>query len=57
VRPSALAVLRLMYSSTLVPCCTGNSAGFSPLRMHYGQRLHRRANRPNSANVKIFLAN
>jgi hypothetical protein len=62
VMPSALAVFRLMYGSTLIPCCTGNSAGFSPLRMHYGQRLHRRANRPNTclhrpANVKIFLAN
>ena len=32
VRPSALAVFRLMYSSTLVACCTGRSAGFSPLR-------------------------
>src|SRR5262245_10389345 len=33
VRPSALAVLRLMIRSTLVTCCTGRSAGFSPLRM------------------------
>ena len=32
VIPSALAVFRLMNSSILVPCCTGNSAGFSPLR-------------------------
>ena len=32
-RPSALAVLRLMTSSNLVGCCTGRSAGFSPLRM------------------------
>jgi hypothetical protein len=31
-RPSALAVLRLMTSSTFVTCCTGKSAGFSPLR-------------------------
>src|SRR5580693_9397099 len=31
-RPSALAVFRLMYSSTLVDCWTGRSAGFSPLR-------------------------
>src|SRR5262245_6834457 len=31
-RPSALAVLRLMTSSNLVGCCTGKSAGFSPLR-------------------------
>src|SRR5262245_22822160 len=30
--PSALAVLRLMKSSTLVACWTGRSAGFSPLR-------------------------
>ena len=32
-RPSALAVLRLMTKSNLVDCCTGRSAGFSPLRM------------------------
>ena len=31
VRPSTLAVLRLMTSSTFVGCCTGSSAGFSPL--------------------------
>ena len=31
--PSALAVLRLMSSSTFVACCTGKSAGFSPLRI------------------------
>ena len=30
--PSALAVLRLMVSSTLVTCWTGKLAGFSPLR-------------------------
>jgi hypothetical protein len=33
VRPSALAVLRLMYIATLVACCTGRSAGLSPLRI------------------------
>src|SRR5262245_12746702 len=32
VMPSARAVLRLTYSSTLVACWTGRSAGFSPLR-------------------------
>ena len=32
-RPSAFAVLRLMTSSNLVDCCTGRSAGFSPLRI------------------------
>src|SRR5262249_33615640 len=32
VMPSVLAVLRLMNSSTFVACCTGRSAGFSPLR-------------------------
>ena len=32
VRPRALAVFRLMYSSTLVACWTGRSAGLSPLR-------------------------
>jgi len=33
VRPSALAVLRLMTRSNLVGCSTGRSAGFSPFRM------------------------
>src|SRR5262249_59187563 len=33
VRPSALAVLRLMTSSNLVGCWTGSSAGFAPLRI------------------------
>src|SRR5262245_54312594 len=33
VRPSALAVLRLTYSSILVACWTGRSAGLSPLRI------------------------
>jgi hypothetical protein len=33
VRASALAVLRLMINSTFVACCTGRSAGFSPLRI------------------------
>src|SRR3974390_3325931 len=33
VRPSALAVLRLITNSNLVALCTGRSAGFSPLRM------------------------
>src|SRR5262249_35052939 len=33
VIPSVLAVLRLMINSTFVACCTGRSAGFSPLRM------------------------
>jgi hypothetical protein len=32
VRPSALAVLRLITSSALVDCCTDRSAGLSPLR-------------------------
>src|SRR5262249_23222362 len=32
-RPSALAALRLMLNSYLLGCCTGNSAGFAPLRM------------------------
>src|SRR5262249_41952285 len=32
-RPSALAVLTFTISSNLVGCCTGRSAGFSPLRM------------------------
>src|SRR5262249_38713979 len=33
VRPSALAVLRLMTSSNLFGNSTGRSAGFAPLRM------------------------
>ena len=33
VRPSALAVFKLMISSYLVGCWTGRSAGFSPFRM------------------------
>ena len=33
VRPSVLAVFMLMISSIFVDCCTGRSAGFSPLRM------------------------
>ena len=33
VRPSAMAVLRLITSSYFVGACTGRSAGFSPLRM------------------------
>src|SRR5262249_10891797 len=33
VMPSALAVLRLMANSIFVTCCTGRSAGFSPLRI------------------------
>ena len=33
VRPSALAVLRLMTSSNFVGCSTGRSAGLAPLRI------------------------
>src|SRR5262245_63492735 len=33
VRPSALAVLRLITNSNLVDCTTGKSAGFAPLRI------------------------
>src|SRR5215831_1929608 len=33
LRPSVLAVLRLMTNSNLVDCMTGRSAGFVPLRM------------------------
>src|SRR5262249_18239887 len=32
-RPKALAVFRLTTNSNLVPCCTGRSAGFAPLRI------------------------
>jgi hypothetical protein len=33
VRPSALAVLRLITNSNFVGCSTGRSAGFAPLRI------------------------
>jgi len=33
VIPSAFAVFKLMTSSNFVGCCTGRSAGFSPLRI------------------------
>src|SRR5262245_21117821 len=33
VRPSALAVFRLITSSNFAGCCTGNSAGFAPFRI------------------------
>ena len=33
VRPIALAVSTLMASANLLTCCTGKSAGLSPLRM------------------------
>src|SRR5262249_61546895 len=32
-KPKALAVFRLPPNSNLVPCCTGRSAGFAPLRI------------------------
>src|SRR6516225_1418990 len=38
LRPSAFAVLRLMTSSNFVPCTTGKSAGFSPLRIRPAYR-------------------
>ena len=38
VRPSALAVLRLMTSSNVVGRCTGRSAGLAPLRIRYAHR-------------------
>src|SRR5262249_15035180 len=33
VGPSDVAVFRLTTNSNLVPCCTGRSAGFAPLRI------------------------
>jgi hypothetical protein len=33
VRPSVLAILRLMTSSTFTACWTGRSAGLAPLRI------------------------
>src|SRR6185436_15469377 len=43
VRPSALAVLRLMTSSNLVGCSTGRSAGLAPLRILSTKYAARRA--------------
>jgi hypothetical protein len=34
VRPRALAVFRFTTSSSVVGCCTGRSAGFSPFRIY-----------------------
>src|SRR3974390_159509 len=42
VRPSALAVLRLITSSYLVGACTGISAGFSPFRLRSTELARRR---------------
>src|SRR5262249_24933499 len=42
LRPSALAVLRLIYSSTFVDCCTGSSAGLLPLEIRPGLMRVRR---------------
>src|SRR5215831_10790926 len=42
VRPSALAVFRLITSSYLFGACTGRSAGFSPLRMRSTYSPHSR---------------
>src|SRR5262249_4479448 len=42
VRPSALAVLKLITSSYLVGDCTGKSAGLSPLRMRSTYEAERR---------------
>jgi hypothetical protein len=38
--PSVLAVLALITNLTLVPCITGRSAGFSPLRIRLGVHAH-----------------
>ena len=38
--PSVLAVLRSMNSSTFEACCTGRSAGLSPLRNHPRNLAH-----------------
>src|SRR5262249_49061876 len=42
VRPSALAVSRLITNSYLVGVCTGKSAGFSPLRIRSTYEAERR---------------
>src|SRR5262245_14639232 len=42
VRPSVLAVFRLMASSNLVGACTGRSAGLAPLRMRSTYEAERR---------------
>src|SRR5213593_4530376 len=42
VRPSALAVLRLMISSKLVGCATASSPGLAPLRILWTYTAARR---------------
>ena len=49
VRPSALAVLRLITSSYLVGACTGRSAGFSPFRIGRHSRPRAGIGRPDRA--------
>ena len=51
MRPSALAVLRLMTSSNLVGCSTGRSAGFAPLRI-----LRRSARPPERLSEAVAVA-
>src|SRR5215468_5840693 len=52
VRPSALAVIRLMTRSNLVGCSTGKSAGFALLRMRPAY-----AKRRGGGGVKTWIAN
>src|SRR5262250_3194513 len=49
LRPSALAVLRLMTSSNLDGCSTGRSEGFAPLRILSTYPAARRYRSPRSA--------
>src|SRR5437762_13398975 len=53
VRPSALAVLRLISSSYLVGACTGRSAGFSPL--HGGRTLEVGEQQGHLPDTQAFL--
>ena len=53
LRQSALAVLRLMTSSTLMDCWTGRSAGLSPLKPNCWVLLHQFA-RCRDGEVVLF---
>jgi hypothetical protein len=53
LRPSALAVLRLMTSSTLMDCWTGRSVGLLPLKPNWWVLLHQFA-RCRDGEVGLF---
>jgi hypothetical protein len=56
VRPSALAVLRLITSSNLVGCCTGRSAASAPLRICASCQRIRKAGCIRHASIRARTA-